>query len=309
MQRRGSTTGFISTPNPKTPRGGHSRSRSDCVACALISRLFYLIHFGRPGSPGWPESPDASATSGTGEGSCCPIAFTISATRRANGPHADRRRLSQTCETGRLHGDFRSARTGDQPRRRVCGRTGICVPGLSRASRIVCLNTGGAFGPAKSWPVTHFGELARRLAEVTDASVLVLCGPAEREPARQIVAAASHPDVVSLADQPMSIGLTKACVQRGPPLITTDSGLCDFAAAFQTPVITRFLPDSHCLDSYATSSSMAYASSGTVWTMPAAGLPRRTSSVHARPFAGSRFSGGACARSREQRKMSPNKSS
>jgi heptosyltransferase-2 len=114
--------------------------------------------------------------------------------------------------------------------------------GLDDGDRIVCLNTGGAFGPAKNWPTGHFADLARRLAEPSGAHVLVLCGPRERENAREIVAAARHDRVVSLADQELGIGLTKACVRRSALLITTDSGPRHFAAAFGTPVITLFGP-------------------------------------------------------------------
>jgi heptosyltransferase II len=114
--------------------------------------------------------------------------------------------------------------------------------GLDGERRIVCFNTGGAFGPAKSWPVPHFAELARHLADTAEASILVLCGPDERTPAREIVAAAGHRHVASLADQPLGIGLTKACVRRASLLITTDSGPRHFATAFQTPVITLFGP-------------------------------------------------------------------
>jgi heptosyltransferase-2 len=84
--------------------------------------------------------------------------------------------------------------------------------------------------------------LARQLADVADVVVLVVCGPSERESAREIVAAAAHHRVVSLADQPPGIGLTKACVRRSALLITTDSGPRHFAAAFQTPVLTLFGP-------------------------------------------------------------------
>ena len=56
--------------------------------------------------------------------------------------------------------------------------------GLRGERRIVCLNTGGAFGPAKSWPTAHFAELARRLVDEAGVSILVLCGPDERDSAR-----------------------------------------------------------------------------------------------------------------------------
>ena len=112
--------------------------------------------------------------------------------------------------------------------------------GLISCDRVVCLNTGGAFGPAKSWPAEHFAALALRLAGEAGVPVLVLCGPDEREAAREIVEAAGHPRVFSLADQSLGIGLTKACVRRSALLITTDSGPRHFAAAFNTPVVTLF---------------------------------------------------------------------
>ncbi len=118
-------------------------------------------------------------------------------------------------------------------------RLGLPAPGTAP---VVCLNTGGAFGPAKAWPADRFAAVARRLATETGARVLVVCGPSEREPARAIVAGADHPHVVSLADGPLSIGLTKACVRRSALMITTDSGPRHFAAAFGVPVVSLFGP-------------------------------------------------------------------
>src|SRR6202011_5615020 len=51
-----------------------------------------------------------------------------------------------------------------------------------------------------------------------------------------------RPNVVSLADHELSIGLTKACVRRADLLVTTDSGPRHFAAAFDRPVVTLFGP-------------------------------------------------------------------
>jgi heptosyltransferase-2 len=114
--------------------------------------------------------------------------------------------------------------------------------GLRTDHRVVCLNTGGAFGPAKNWPNESFVVLARRLAAQCGVSVLVICGPAERESARQIARAAGDSRVVSLADEPLSIGLSKACVRRSALLVTTDSGPRHFAGAFGVPVVTLFGP-------------------------------------------------------------------
>jgi heptosyltransferase-2 len=106
----------------------------------------------------------------------------------------------------------------------------------------VCLNSGGAFGAAKHWPTEYFGQLAKQIAEKMERRVLVLCGPAERDLARKIVDLADHPAVVSLAEEDLSIGLTKAAVRRADLLVTTDSGPRHFAQPFQVPVITLFGP-------------------------------------------------------------------
>lgn len=106
----------------------------------------------------------------------------------------------------------------------------------------LCLNSGGAFGPAKNWPIGSFATLARRVAETRGMPVVVTCGPAERDDARAIVAAADHPLVTSLAEAPLSISLTKAVVAEATAMVTTDSGPRHFAAAFNVPVVTLFGP-------------------------------------------------------------------
>ncbi len=113
---------------------------------------------------------------------------------------------------------------------------------------IVCLNPGAAFGSAKHWPAEYFAALARDLATQRGSGVLVLCGPGERDLARQIVTEACHSAVSTIADAqaaggpPLSLGLTKACVRRADLLVTTDSGPRHFAAAFDRPVVTLFGP-------------------------------------------------------------------
>jgi heptosyltransferase-2 len=107
---------------------------------------------------------------------------------------------------------------------------------------VVCLNPGGAYGSAKHWPVTSFAELALQIATDLEKRVLVLSGPAERVKAREIVSLARHPAVVSLADEKLSIGLTKAAVRQADLLVTTDSGPRHFAAPFNVPVVTLFGP-------------------------------------------------------------------
>lgn len=113
---------------------------------------------------------------------------------------------------------------------------------LPPGERVVVLNSGGAYGAAKLWPTEYFAELARRIATEQDLAVLVTCGPAERTLAQEIVERADHPRVVGLADKPISIGLSKACIRRSRLLISTDSGPRFFAVAFGVPVVSLFGP-------------------------------------------------------------------
>jgi len=112
------------------------------------------------------------------------------------------------------------------------------------SSNCVCLNSGGTSGAssAKDWPTESFAELARRLAVELGQTVLVVCGPNERATAQRIVAEVAHPQVVSLAGETVSIGLTKAAIRDSRLLVTTDSGPRHFAAAFRVPCLTLFGP-------------------------------------------------------------------
>lgn len=113
---------------------------------------------------------------------------------------------------------------------------------LPERNRVVIFNSGGAFGAAKLWPTEYFAELAKRVVRELGYHVLVVCGPSERLIAESIVREANHASVRSLADEPLSIGLTKACIRRARLMVATDSGPRHFAAAFDVPVITLFGP-------------------------------------------------------------------
>jgi heptosyltransferase II len=106
----------------------------------------------------------------------------------------------------------------------------------------VVFNTGGAFGPAKNWPRESFRDLAQRIVTETPHVVVIACGPGEKDDARWIADNADHPRVVSFAERPLSIGLTKAAVRHAALLVTTDSGPRHFAAAFGIPVVTLYGP-------------------------------------------------------------------
>jgi heptosyltransferase-2 len=113
---------------------------------------------------------------------------------------------------------------------------------LNRFPFVVGLNSGGAFGSSKHWPTPYFAELAAKLVERFGCGVVVLCGPSERETAKEIASKSGRSEVMALADEPLSIGFTKTIVKRLGLLVTTDSGPRHFAAAFDRPVVSLFGP-------------------------------------------------------------------
>lgn len=114
--------------------------------------------------------------------------------------------------------------------------------GLRTDGQVIAVNSSGAYGAAKLWPAEHFAELARRVADKLDHDVLVVCGPHERETAREIARRADRPRVFSLADQPLGLATSKACIQRSRLMVSTDSGPRHIAAAFGKPVVTLLGP-------------------------------------------------------------------
>ncbi|MBN2293144.1 MAG: lipopolysaccharide heptosyltransferase II [Pirellulales bacterium] len=114
--------------------------------------------------------------------------------------------------------------------------------GLRDDGRVITLNSSGAYGGAKLWPVEHFATLAGRLVECLDHDVLVMCGPKERQIARDVVKQSKSSRVFSMADQPLGIGVAKACMARSRLMVSTDSGPRHVAAALCKPLVTVFGP-------------------------------------------------------------------
>jgi heptosyltransferase II len=114
--------------------------------------------------------------------------------------------------------------------------------GLRSDGRVVALNSSGAFGASKLWPVEYFGQLARRIVDELHHDVLVTCGPKEHDIARRVVHLADSARVFSMADQPMDLGTAKACIRRCRLMVSTDSGPRHVAASLGLPVVTMFGP-------------------------------------------------------------------
>jgi heptosyltransferase-2 len=115
--------------------------------------------------------------------------------------------------------------------------------GIHQNQPVVALNPGAAFGPAKRWPVESFSELARRLVDERRTKVIVMCGPQERDLARQIALGSERSSsVFPMSDEKISIGLSKAIIAKSSLLVSTDSGPRHFAPAFGVPIVALFGP-------------------------------------------------------------------
>ena len=110
--------------------------------------------------------------------------------------------------------------------------------GLDDGRQVVALNTGSANSSARHWPGEYFAQLAAQAARELNVSVLVVCGPGERAAAAEIARWAAHPRVLSMADQDMGLGVSKAVIRRSSLMVTTDSGPRHIAKAFGVPLVS-----------------------------------------------------------------------
>jgi heptosyltransferase-2 len=111
---------------------------------------------------------------------------------------------------------------------------------LTSETRPVVTLSPGAVGAGKAWPVGHYAELARALAQ-DGASIWVLGGPNETSLAKQIVAASGERarDLTGNDLRNAIIALAAA-----DAAVTNDSGLMHIAAAIGTPTVAIFGPTS-----------------------------------------------------------------
>ncbi|MFO0867552.1 MAG: glycosyltransferase family 9 protein [Pirellulales bacterium] len=106
--------------------------------------------------------------------------------------------------------------------------------------RVIAVNSGAATAAAKMWPTARVEELCRRLVLEPDTAVLLLCGPQERESVAALCQRIAHPRVTSMADQDLSLGVSKSVIRRSHLMVSTDSGPRHMAAAFGVPTVAIF---------------------------------------------------------------------
>ena len=113
-----------------------------------------------------------------------------------------------------------------------------------RAGPLVVLNDNSSNGAARAWGSAKLAALARWLVErLPEPRVLVHCGPADREQAREVIGQAAHPAVAGLEDVPdLPIGLSKAIFAQASLAVSSDSGPRHIAAAFGVPTVALLGP-------------------------------------------------------------------
>ena len=112
--------------------------------------------------------------------------------------------------------------------------------GLEPASTLV-MAPGAAFGMAKCWPADRFALVARQALGELGLRTLVLCAPSELPVARAIVDGSAGAAAVPPEPLP-NLRTVKAVVRRARAMVTNDSGLRHFAAAYDIPVVSIFGP-------------------------------------------------------------------
>ncbi|MHB8809057.1 MAG: lipopolysaccharide heptosyltransferase II [Desulfobulbaceae bacterium] len=106
--------------------------------------------------------------------------------------------------------------------------------------KIIGLNPGASYGPAKRWPAEKFAALARELHRSPDSFLLLFGTSADRQAADEIKGACPDKgrvmDLTGRTTLAQAMGLISCC----HVFVTNDSGLMHVAAALATPTVAIF---------------------------------------------------------------------
>ena len=109
---------------------------------------------------------------------------------------------------------------------------------LSLADKIIGINPGATYGPAKQWPLDRYALLAEQIQALTGERVIIFGGPKDTNLGQTISRRMQHPPV-DLSGK-TSLGEAMALIERCDLFITNDSGLMHVAAALDVPLLAVF---------------------------------------------------------------------
>jgi heptosyltransferase-2 len=115
--------------------------------------------------------------------------------------------------------------------------------GIQSDDFLLGINPGAAFGSAKRWYPERFAEVARQLAGLKNAKVVIFGGPGETDIAAEIQQCLGG-DCLNLSGTTSLRGLM-ALIRHCRLFITNDSGPMHIAAAFGVPLVAIFGSTDH----------------------------------------------------------------
>lgn len=104
--------------------------------------------------------------------------------------------------------------------------------------RLVGINPGAAFGPAKCWPAERYGLLARKLHEQHAVHCVVFGTKADQTTIDEICS--YGPSFITGLAGKTTLGQAMALIGQCDALVTNDSGLMHVGAAVKTPLVAIF---------------------------------------------------------------------
>jgi heptosyltransferase-2 len=117
---------------------------------------------------------------------------------------------------------------------------------LPTASDIFILAPGAEYGPAKQWPLEHFGDLAKSLLENNPHAGIIIMGGAKDDVAGQQIMAYIHSTQPKMVTQvknmcgKISLSESIALVSLAKGMASNDSGMMHVGAAFEIPQVAFF---------------------------------------------------------------------
>src|SRR5690349_20307696 len=114
-------------------------------------------------------------------------------------------------------------------------------PAACGLAPLIMLNPGAQYGAAKCWLPEYFAQLADRLIDDLNATVLISSAPKERRIVDAVLYKMKHAPV-DLARAGLTLGALKEITRRCDLMVTNDTGPRHIAAAFDVPVVTIFGP-------------------------------------------------------------------
>jgi len=127
----------------------------------------------------------------------------------------------------------------------ILGRAGVDLalnrPAANGSSPLIMLNPGAQYGAAKCWLPEYFAQLADRLIDEMNATILISSAPKERRIVDGVMYKMKH-SAIDLGRAGLTLGALKEITRRCDLMVTNDTGPRHIAAAFDVPVVTIFGP-------------------------------------------------------------------